>query len=104
MVIGEVTLDPRKVLYTYIERTGRDWKLSITYLIGDAATTIDQYGTKQEMLNLSLKIDDLAYKGELIDARATVTVEDDGDGTEDEEDLTADGKREVWTRAGFKPK
>lgn len=105
MVIGEVTLDPRKVLYTYIERMGRDWKLSITYLIGDAATTIDQYGTRQEMVALASKIDSAAYKGEIVDARATVTVDDDESGdAEDEPDETGDGKREVWNKVGFRPK
>jgi hypothetical protein len=104
MVLGEVTLDPRKILYTILTRCSREWKLTIAYLVGDTPVPIEQYGTKAAMMALADKLDDMAYKGEPLSAVGCVTVDDAESDSEDEPDETADNKREIWEKLGFKVK
>ncbi len=104
MVVGEVTIDPRRVLYTAISRKAKDWQLTITYLIGNQATNLEQCGTKAAMMKLADDIDQLAYKGPLADAVSSLTVDGETE-EEDEADETEDDKRDVWERkrVGFTP-
>ncbi len=57
MVIGDVTLDPRRVLYSLIGRDDYGWKLEIVYQVGNTATSLIQHGTKKAMLKLADDLD-----------------------------------------------
>jgi hypothetical protein len=100
MVLGDVSLDPRRVVYTSITRGARDWKLAIAYMVGDTVLTLEQYGTKEDMQALANMLDNLAYKGPLADAVSSLQIDGDDDSDPEEKDYTDDNIRD---RVGFSP-
>lgn len=112
MIVGNTTLDPRRVVYTEIARCEKDWKLSIAYLVGETMVTLEQFGTKDEMNDLANTLDSMAYKGDPASAVGGGTVEGVNDGIDaDDMDMTDDNRRAIWERirdslkrkVGFRP-
>jgi hypothetical protein len=78
MVIGEVSLDPRRVLEAYYEKAGAIcWKLTVCLLYGETIRENEQYYDNLDTLKADLeKLDASSYKGQLADLVSSLEVEE----------------------------
>lgn len=84
MIIGDASIDPRRVLQAEIEQVGSQYRLTITMQYGETAHSLEQFYDRYEDAAADLdKLDRAAHKGPLADAIATDRVDDDTDDDEE---------------------
>jgi DNA-dependent RNA polymerase auxiliary subunit epsilon len=84
MIIGNVSIDPRRVLEAELTNIGTNPALQISMLYGDTIRVTDAFFTTVEAaMNALDKLDKNSYKTELVDAIADKEIED-----EDDDDLS----------------
>lgn len=80
MIIGDASIDPRRVLDADIDNVGSGYRLNITLQYGESIRTIEQfYDTFEDAADDLERLDRAAYKGPLADAIATDRLGDDSD-------------------------
>jgi DNA-dependent RNA polymerase auxiliary subunit epsilon len=84
MIIGNVSIDPRRVVEAELTNIGTNPAIKISLLYGNTITVTDAYFASVEMARDALtKLDKNSYKTELIDAISDKEIED-----EDDDDLS----------------
>jgi DNA-dependent RNA polymerase auxiliary subunit epsilon len=84
MIIGNVSIDPRRVLEAELTNIGTNPALQISMLYGDTIRVTDAFfPTIEAAMNALDKLDKNSYKTELVDAIADKEIED-----EDDDDLS----------------
>lgn len=84
MIIGDASIDPRRVLQAEVDPIANGYRLTITVQYGSAAHSLEQFYDSYEDAAADLdKLDAAAHKGPLADAIATERLDDgDDDGEE----------------------
>ena len=77
MIIGDISLDPRKIISGQIIRKRGKWYLSIMYEVGDSACQFNVKCIDFDSANLLLaQLDLFAHKDDLIDAISDKSLEE----------------------------
>ena len=77
MIIGDISLDPRKIISGQIIRKRGKWYLSITYSFGDMITASSVKCSDFDSASLWLiKLDRYAHKDNLLDAISDKSLEE----------------------------
>ena len=85
MVVGSISIDPRRVVDAEINYKGGAYWLTVEHLIGDSLRQSETYfDTKEDAEAALRKIDSMAYKTILADAIADKTLDEESDDDEEE--------------------
>jgi hypothetical protein len=77
MIIGDISLDPRKIISGQIIRKHGKWYLSIMYEVGDSACQFNVKCADFDSASLwILKLDRYAHKDSLLDAISDKSLEE----------------------------
>jgi hypothetical protein len=81
MIIGDMSIDPRRVVAADLEYTRDRWVITVQYLVGDTVTSLtDYYDDYEDAASDLFKLDNASYKMPLTDAISDKVIEDeDGD-------------------------
>jgi hypothetical protein len=83
MIVGDSSIDPRRVIGIDLSYHSGIWKLTAELLYGEVVRDAEVYfDTKDDALEALEKLDTASYKGPLADAIADKTVDDDDDDDE----------------------
>jgi hypothetical protein len=83
MIIGDASLDPRKVLGAEITYHAGCYRLTADVLYGNSVMKVEVFfADKDDALEAMAKLDAASYKGPLADAIADKTVDDEDDDEE----------------------
>ena len=84
MIIGGLSLDPRRILAASLETERGSHILTVNYLIGGSVVSLDTSIDDPESAVCALyKLDENSYKGPLADAIASERLSDDQDDDEE---------------------
>lgn len=87
MIIGDISLDPRKIINGQVKQKHGKYYLSIMYIIGESACEFEVKCFSLDIANsLLIKLDRYAHKDDLIDAISDKTLEEIEDDLDMEED------------------
>jgi hypothetical protein len=79
LIIGKLSIDPRRVLASTVTYERGKWILAVKLQVGDGLMELsDDFDSEACALNWQEQLDGHCYKGELADAISTKDV-DDGD-------------------------
>ena len=80
MIIGKLSIDPRRVIASLVTQEHGRYTLTIKQLVGEALMEIDDYFDSQaEALQWQEQLDSACYKGPLADAISNKELSDDND-------------------------
>lgn len=89
MTVGGLSLDPRRVIAADTEYVRGRYVLTVRYLVAETVVSLDTCFQDEQSAMYALAIlDEHCYKGPLVDAVATQTIDDDDD--DDEKELGFD--------------
>ena len=80
MIIGDMSIDPRRVVAADLEYTRDRWVITVQYLVGDTVTALnDYYDDYDQAVDDLARLDKASYKGALADAIGDKELEDEGE-------------------------
>jgi len=80
MIIGDMSIDPRRVVAADLEYTHSVWVMTVQYMVGDSVTNLtDYYPDYEDAASDLFKLDKASYKGALADAIGDKELEDEGE-------------------------
>lgn len=90
MIVGGLSIDPRRVVYSKIQIVYRRFRmpihiLSVGYMLdGNIVDISEPFESERDIYLAQIKLDKACYKGPLADAISNQTVDDEGDDEEQE--------------------
>ena len=80
MVVGKLSIDPRRVIGSMVTQEHGRYTLTVKQLVGELMLETDDYfATEAEALRWQEQLDEACYKGPLADAISDKELSDDND-------------------------